>query len=378
MDPQICEGLTKIINFSTENPYANPINEQIARELQKRILKGEIPVDSRIPPTKAFAKIHGVSLVTMQKCLTILSKQGYLKRTPYRGSFTTLPKQKSAIGVIFGCDPFGVNSTFYRYLLGSLRDYALDLKLTLDFHYSLQGESFQVGLERIKQGIANKRYRCLIVFSTSVEMYRWCKTQESICILVPLINETVKKGNHITPEWSVQTGVSYLLDRGFKRITVISRVGKNTKVTSFLEAEAKAIEKAYSNHNAKMPSDTIQDWGLEALTGYQNARKFFTQPKSKWPEAIYSNHDLVTPGILAALSELGIQVPGDVALMTHSNKGVTFLCSTPLTKMEADPAELAKTIMTHIPRPTDRPELKTREIEVSLPFEFIPGKSCGE
>jgi DNA-binding LacI/PurR family transcriptional regulator len=378
MDSPISNGLTRPILTVKGDSHANSISKQIVRELLRRILNEEIPIGSRIPPTEVFAKMHGVSLVTMQKCLTALLKEGYLERIPSKGTFVSISKKESALGILFGCNPFEVNSMFWQILLSSIRDQALDLKLKVDFHYNLHGDSFQPGLDKIKRHILSTRYRCLIVFSASKELYRWYKIQNIVSVLVPNITEASLLDGEPSKNWSVNTGVSHLIKQGFKRIHVISRVDHDTPVTWYKDLEKAEIQKAFVDHELDMPIDTVQYWGTNANEGYLNTIKQFSKPKSEWPDALYCNHDLLTPGILSAFEKLGIVIPRDIALMSHSNKGNVFPGTVPITSMESDPAGLARNIIRHIPKPTDSVKPKTIEFEVPLPYRFVMGRSCGE
>jgi DNA-binding transcriptional regulator YhcF (GntR family) len=375
---EISEGLTQPLILSKVKSLGNSIRNQIVDELKKRIITGQISEGIKIPSTKIFAKMHGVSIMTMHQSLKKLSKQGYLKRIPSKGSFVCMPNQKSALGVIFGSDPFEMNSTFWRFFLNALRDSAFDSNLSLYFHYNLQGEFFERGIQRIKEEVSKKHYRGLLVFAASGELNRWCKTQTIVNVLIPNIIETVHNKNKILDQWSVQAGVSYLLKRGFKRIMVVSRVIKDTPVKWYKDLEREEIVTAFEKYHYKMPPGTIHYWGSNAIMAYQKTIEIFSKPKSEWPDAIYSNHDLITPSILTALSELRLQIPLDVALMTHSNKGNVFPGSTSLTRMESEPILLAQEIIKNVLSPMTPLELNTFEIKVSLPHKIVEGKSCGE
>lgn len=68
-----------------------PLYETIKRDLQGRILRGELPEGTRILPEIELAKQAGVSRSTARKALQALELEGYLSRTAGRGTFVKQP-----------------------------------------------------------------------------------------------------------------------------------------------------------------------------------------------------------------------------------------------------------------------------------------------
>lgn len=94
-------------------PKAGPVYE----ELRRRILSGEYPFGSRLPPHQDLAAQFGVASLTMRQALAFLEREGLVSREPGRGTFVrdrrSVPRRRSrqvasthsAAGVIvFGPD----------------------------------------------------------------------------------------------------------------------------------------------------------------------------------------------------------------------------------------------------------------------------------
>lgn len=60
------------------------------------------------------------------------------------------------------------------------------------------------------------------------------------------------------------------------------------------------------------------------------------------PDGIVVTDDVACRGILQACLQLGVDLPNDVQLVSHSNKGVEFPYHKPLTRLEFDPQEQVK------------------------------------
>ena len=60
------------------------------------------------------------------------------------------------------------------------------------------------------------------------------------------------------------------------------------------------------------------------------------------PDGLLVASDVIFKGIWYGVMELGIRVPDELALISHSNKGLRPMMHMPLTALEVDPQEIAK------------------------------------
>jgi DNA-binding LacI/PurR family transcriptional regulator len=358
--------------------YLKPIYLQIASELERRILTGEIPTLTRVPPCKQFSKTHKVTQATMHKALAHLSKGGFLKRYKKRGTFVTTPIQKNIIGIVFGCNPLNIESIFFVKFLESLRNVFEKNGILFDYHYNLQLEHFNLALNRLEQEIASKRYRFIIPLSISRELMRWMKVQSSVPVLLPkLIPRNVITGKCCALE-PVKSAVLYLLKRGFRRILVVTMSPISKDPTQKATVEEEGVKAAYDEFGESMPQNIIQFWGFKKASGYIDAQKLFSQDKSLWPDALFINHDVITQGALLALSERNIKIPNDIVLLTHSHVGQQWSVSIPLTRLEYNTDELALNFYRGLPSVGARIAPIINSIRIEFPWRLEIGSSCGE
>jgi DNA-binding GntR family transcriptional regulator len=61
--------------------------EQIADDLRTRIMSGELPPGTRLPPQKELAGSYEVAVETLRKALDVLAREGVVASRSTRGTF---------------------------------------------------------------------------------------------------------------------------------------------------------------------------------------------------------------------------------------------------------------------------------------------------
>ena len=105
--------------------------------------------------------------------------------------------------------------------------------------------------------------------------------------------------------------------------------------------------------------------------GYELTRKFLLSRKRPGSDLVFFTDDFIARGGMCAILEAGLKVPEDLGVITFSNRGNMPFFPLKLTKIEADPFDLAHMIVDEILRRIAG--LPPREI--TLPVQFVPGDS---
>jgi LacI family transcriptional regulator len=79
--------------------------------------------------------------------------------------------------------------------------------------------------------------------------------------------------------------------------------------------------------------DLVIDCAMNAKSGYQ-AMSQYIQDHGRAPEAIFVSSDAVSPGIVKAVHEAGLSIPGDVNIVTFNNTGFSEFSNPPLSSIE--------------------------------------------
>jgi DNA-binding LacI/PurR family transcriptional regulator len=69
---------------------ATPLYQQVAADLRRKIVSGEIAVGTQVPPHRELAAGYGVSLITINKALSGLVSEGVLHSRVGRGTFVAV------------------------------------------------------------------------------------------------------------------------------------------------------------------------------------------------------------------------------------------------------------------------------------------------
>jgi LacI family transcriptional regulator len=72
---------------------------------------------------------------------------------------------------------------------------------------------------------------------------------------------------------------------------------------------------------------------MNATSGYQAMSKYIKEHGGA-PEAIFVSSDAVSPGIVKAVKEAGLSIPGDVNIVTFNNTGFSEFSNPPLSSIE--------------------------------------------
>ena len=351
----------------------SPLYLSIAGHIEELVKSGKLSHGQRLPTTADFAKNFNVTVQTAQQSLATLMEKGLLKRSPRLGTFINSSPVSKNIAVIFGYNPLEHPSFYYRQLLKYFGEIGDEAGLNISCHFVLGGSNFESKSRMLREDARNGRYACIIPVVGNVELMAWLESQKD----VPWIWQ---------PEFDVQSmvydGISYLLDKGFRKISFVSQclTMKNER-GNIAGMEYQGAWNAFAEKGIPFSGDMFKYWGGTAEDGHREIKKIMSNKKSR-PEALFINHDLLTKGALKGLEEMGLKIPDDVAILTHANKGDVFESRIPLTRMEIDPYEVALSIINYAKSKFlnmhGNIEAKLLKDPDIIKAKLVIGKSCGE
>ena len=346
-----------------------PVYLQIARHIEQRIIDGELENGERLHTTQELARRYRVTPVTIQKSLEQLVKKDLLERVPRRGTFVKSAQTANTIGLVFGDNPFRTQSSYYSRLIDLFiaigEKEGINLKSYVNLQENLDNSRLVFDL---KDDIAAGKLKGLITIKRSPELSDWLESQDDIFWL-----DTPELDHH----HATYTGMKYLRDHGFKKIKVVSMYPRELLYDNFIAGFNDEVNGCRDAYGKNMPEDTVVRWGGCEEDGYREAKKLFSDPSLR-PDAIFINHDIVTKGAILALMELGLKIPGDVALLSHGNTGCSILSPVPLTTIVFDPEIAVKKCCEAIKQNLDKMKPGRFNFNEKLHGRLIPGKSCGE
>jgi LacI family transcriptional regulator len=101
----------------------------------------------------------------------------------------------------------------------------------------------------------------------------------------------------------------HLINLGYRRIAIITG---NSNLSTGLD-RLKGYNQALRDYHIEFDENYVIQGPFTRETGYEGAKRLLTM-KDK-PEAIFGGNDYIAMGVIDAVEELGVHIPGDIALV---------------------------------------------------------------
>lgn len=315
-----------------------PLYVAIADHIEGLITSRRLVHNQALPSTQILAEHFGVTVSTAQHALKRLSERGWVRRKPKVGTFVNDAASSRSVAVTIMASLFGMESRFYPLFYRALTDAFAARGMDCVLHEDLVAARFDTSLRRLRTAVTDGEYACILAIASSQEYLAWMRSQDLIPSFFPCMPDLVQSSREV---------VVQMITRGYRRIGFVPMF--NAYDPTVLADQERGIAEACAAH--RLPADAVEilRWGETTNQAYHHAKAWFAAtPREGWPDALCSHHDVATKGVLIALTELGIQVPRDLALATHANRGDSFAYPVALSRIEVDPAALATATVDHI------------------------------
>ncbi len=295
-----------------------PLYEAIKRELQERILNGELPEGTRILPEIELAKQVGVSRSTARKALQALEMEGYLSRTAGRGSFVKTPHKKNGAGVAAGKGTLAVTVCHLERFnhAGQIVQGFMNAAVTDGYHavihppYSNSSDEFEYLLNVRRSGIEG--WALWLVRSTEKNVQLLRSFMKSGCALV-LVDRYVRNMDCdfvVTKNEEMAYQLTReLVKRGHTEIGIINFHLDCTLTEDRLAGYMRALKEADIPFQEDLTvTDRIE--GVDPL----RMKLLALLGRRKRPTAIFCSTEWHAQLLLKELDGLGYRVPDDIEL----------------------------------------------------------------
>jgi DNA-binding LacI/PurR family transcriptional regulator len=367
---------------------ASPVGEELgrehkyvslAREFESRILSGDYRVGERLPSERTLAASTGMTVMTVRQALGVLAEKGLISRQQGRGTFVTLPDSSQSdakVGTIF---VLGLGSNY-----GGLR----------------HPVNWQVRMLRFR-GIVDAAFRSGLTLQTEPELNLDAPPRQLIGVLrqsgglilhEELLPESVLMGLHqlgmpivaincyhglaccsrieVDSREGALLAMQHLQNLGHERVGLIMgdprKRSMRDRMAGCVDALAIADMLVDDDLILQEPRGLIED-------GEAAARKLLALPNP--PTAIFAASDNRALGVLQAAKDLGIDVPGKLAVVgcddIHEASTSTPALSTVHNPLYETGAEAIRLLYNQITRRDFSPEVRV------VPMKLVVRDSCG-
>lgn len=355
-----------------------PLYQQVAADIRRRIVAGDMAVGSQIPPHRELAAEYGVSVITINKALSGLVSEGLLHSHVGRGTFVMV-RPASITGIAapttVGFVLRDLSSPFFSLIAHAAQQRADALGVGLLFASSsnrADREDEQIrrlrllgvhGLIIVSMSRTYRRGEAIKALDESdfpYTMVSWTAGDD-----VPFVGLDLAEAGHLAAR--------HLLSIGHTRFAyVVDRVGSlngELRVSRFRETVAQAGYPVDPRFVFEYPLAGEEN---DYDSGYALGERIAAMPQP--PGAIFCFNDLGSLGLEDALLDAGVRVPDDVALVGLDDIELAARARVPLTTIRQPVAEIgARALDTILARQRgERPPIR----QLFAP-ELVVRDSCG-
>ncbi|HYN82857.1 MAG TPA: GntR family transcriptional regulator [Gemmatimonadaceae bacterium] len=314
---------------------ATPLYQQVALDIRGKIMSGEMPVGTQLPPHRELAVSYGVSIMTINKALSGLVSEGVLHSRVGRGTFVAVrpaPSEGSPAREMLGFVLRDLSSPFFSLVAHAAQQRADALG------YGLLFSSSSNRLDREEEQI--RRFRDLGASGLIiVSMARTYRINEPIQALhdagYPYVMVSYTEGDDVP--WigmdldnAGYLATQHLLAMGRRRIGYIGdRIG-----SIMCELRGRGYRRALEQSGLPVDPALEFDYPFEGewndyRSGYAVGERIagLADP----PDAMFVFNDLGALGFQDALLDRGINVPDDIAVVGLDDIELAGRARVPLT-----------------------------------------------
>ena len=288
--------------------------ERTVEQLRERIRSGYKPGDC-LPPLRKLCDTMGVSLNTLRAALALLAREGRVEIRHGEGVFVRAPAQQPRIGVLSELNLLLPTSAYHRNLANEtlliLRERGMTPYL---FCGTVQpGESpEEPTCPEFWEAATHHRLDGAIILNAPCNDPWYLRVEETT---LPAVGaHTVYAVPHADVRMVVVPGLHALARHGARRIALLA--ASPVQVGPLFERTVRELGLSTD------PRWIVGEFNPELPgVGWDEFRQIWLAANEK-PDGILITSDLLFSGAAQAIRELRIDVPGQLRVATHANRGV--------------------------------------------------------
>ncbi len=305
---------------------------QIATYFETEIRSGGMLPGERLPATNALARQFQVTPDTIQQSLSILAGKGLITRTRRKGTFVRALYKGNTIGIVFS------QCIFQRHELAFFTDFLSELLLCI----AAKGWKYKIFMAGTNDSADTAEFdlRKTVESGELGGILEFCTEDTSI-------GEYVRKecplpkadGINIDVNEMLRNAYALLAEKGYRRIALI---------LPRLRRDAAIQEKMISELGSALPAGLRDKMELQTIltehhyleSGYKAFRELWARPRR--PDALLIGMDTLFAGVWYAVMEQKIEVPRELAILTHLNRELPPFTHLKPSAMEVKISDFAK------------------------------------
>jgi len=311
------------------------LSQQVAGELRKYIA-AYCKAGEALPPVRQLMVELGISHSTLRSAQSLLAQEGYLDIRHGSGVYVCERAVTRRIGIYSELDLLQPRiSTYHREVVRGLRRYFKERGVLADVYL---GEAM-IGQEEPDRPTANCFMEDVeagrldgVVFTETPTTEPWLKWSAGFPL--PSVGGWWTPYRFQMPQDTMKVGVETLIGQGCRHLALLAWGHSADAFEQCLTGYGLDYRSGWCRHDLE-PS--------LAGAGWQEFREIWSAYPAK-PDGLLILDDVLAEDAAKAIAELRIQVPEQLRVVAHANKGSEFGFPFPATRLEMDPAEEAEAL----------------------------------
>lgn len=352
-------------------------SNKVEKYVRQKIVSGGWPAGAKVPSDAELSTELGVSYMTVKTVLSRLAGEGLLNRKRRAGTRVSDGVACGNVGVVFRSESLqGMGTNYYRSMFGHVRDLieANGYRCILAAGHGETEERFRNSIS-LFDTVTAKQTVGVICFEGSANL-DFCK-QMGIPVVystsaIPPTNEHCVLLDY---EQMLSQGVSLLQEKGYEDFILITMGSPESELDRNYDSQLRRLV----HHIPCFADERIAwlPWGGYGCEGiYLSFREWWNGLETK-PRALFFMDDAVCDVALRVITELGIQVPKELAILTQSVANRSFHFPVELASLEFCSANVAEVTWRILNDLIDRKDEGKGINLVKIPAEFRTGDSLG-
>lgn len=322
----------RLRDVSKDRPV--PCHLQIIDIIEKAIKEGVLRLGERLPSERALSEICGVSRPIVRLALDDLARNGYLQKVPGKGAFVAPQPHKRTIGCVFPpVEPH------IRYPWSFVLAQAITEEVrACGFDYITYLLTSAQDEARMRRDVEEGKIEGLLT-TTRIE--------EPIPD-TPTVYSAVGRHYTVDIDWFYLTyqAAALLIQHGKQNIALLTPYW--TKEINGQHI-VRGYQDALRDHNVPFRKEWVVDSRQEEGQGPEEAGA--KAVRQLWendlhPDGIIFADDFQALGGTQMLVDLGVEIPDEVMVASHMNKGYTLSYPVPVWGFRIDPKAIAQEMVT--------------------------------
>lgn len=311
----------------------------IVAYLREKIESGALPSGLLLPSLRKLAQLWGTNFFSVKLATDALQEAGLLTKHQGCGMFVASPLEKPArVGIYLSEVPYN-RQNFIAFavqceLLCERLDAAgIDYVIWRD---TREAREHTTAPQAMQQAIAKKQVQAICgVNIRRYDMGWFCR--------LPIRKTYLTANRFFQPGFAAMA--ADLQQQGRERIAIISPEGQESRwsfiVEGFRDAGVRIPPRRLRIFNEQ---EYLQyDW---SELGYRAAMELLTARRP--PDALIVYPDNAVPGVIHAILQLGLKVPGDLTTIFHRNVELNYFCPFPSTYIDTSLSAMADQLFTSV------------------------------